>query len=374
VAVAYLKQTFAPRVVADLKKRSVVGIFIYPIALSVVLFSGGFYFRHLVFSRWFLVLILGVCLFRLIYILIDSRIPAQWNQISQIFFIIGVTLAPLIWGLGFAQMMVLPGEVNTQLLMVTCTIGICSGGGTAFSPNLWLALCFNAFMLWPGILSMALNSVNLPLVVLILIFFTYVFLMSFRANSEYLLALESEALLEQKTKDLEKISHVDGLTGIYNRRYFDTALEIAWQDAVRNKSRLALVICDIDDFKQVNDDFGHLAGDEYLRTIAYTLNQVFKRQTDIVARYGGEEFVVLITQARPGTAVELAETFRQAIESTQVEFESSTIQTTVSLGIAEILPEPGRKKETLISRADIMLYQAKNKGKNRSEVSADYMV
>ncbi len=362
---ANLKQKLSPRVVKDLKKRSFVGIFIYTVALCVVLFADGYYFRHPAFSNQFLALITGICLLRLVHRLVDLWVPPRLEMANTFLFLAGLALTALIWGIGSAAFMAQPGEVNIQLLMLVCTIGICSGGCTAYSPSLLLALVFNFFILWPGIFSFFVQGTNVPLAILFIMFSTYMALMSIRVNAEYWIALENEALLEQKSKDLEKLSNMDGLTGLYNRRYFDTALEVNWQAAVRNKTRLALIICDIDFFKKVNDKFGHLAGDEYLRTIARSLNQVFKRKTDIVARFGGEEFVILISDAQKEGSVHLAEAFRQQMEETRLQFESHTIKATVSLGLAEIMPGPGQERDTLIAQADAMLYEAKHKGRNR---------
>jgi len=369
-AVLNLKQTLSPRVVQDLKKRSYAGIFIYTLALGVVVFADGFYFRHPVFSKIFLVAMTGICLLRLILGLTDNWLAVKAKRLNRILFLSGVVFTALIWGAGFGRMMALPDEANAQLLMVTATVGICSGGCVAFSPHLWLVFSYNAFIIWPGILGMSFMAARLPLVILLIIFFIYMVFISIRGNSEYLTALENEALLKQKTRDFEKLSNLDGLTGIYNRRYFDTALEVAWQEAVRNQHRLALVLCDIDYFKQVNDNFGHPAGDEYLRAMANTLNQVFRRQTDITARYGGEEFVVLMPNALSDTAFILAQRFKREIESTRLLFEARTIQATVSIGVSELVPDRGQDMRTLVSRADAMLYKAKNNGRNRVEVFA----
>ncbi len=371
---AYWTQTLSPRVIRDLKKRSFLGVFIYTIALTVVLFADGYYFRRPDFSNRLLICITGICFIRLVHLLWNARQKTRINEHDKpsipdlVFFVVSVCVTALIWGTGFALVMAQPDEVSVQLLMLVCTIGMCAGGVSSFSPNFYLCLAFSASMLIPGMLTVGIWAVNLPLFILLTMFFTYTVFLGARMNAEYLTALSNEALLEKKTRDLERISNVDGLTGIYNRRYFDTALDVAWKDAVRNKTRLALVLCDIDFFKKVNDEFGHLAGDEFLKIIAHTMSQVFKRKTDIAARYGGEEFVVLITKAMPGRTASMAEGFRKAVDATRMVFEHHTVHTTISIGVAEILPAPGMDKDILISRADAMLYEAKHKGRNRVKV------
>ncbi|MCG8617683.1 MAG: diguanylate cyclase, partial [Desulfobacterales bacterium] len=308
---ANLKQTISPRVLEDLKKRSLAGVFTYTIALCVVLFPDGYYFRYPRISNWFLWLITGICVLRLIQLFIESKFMSRPTRVNIGFFWMGVVVTGLIWGVLSAMVMVQTGEANVKLMMLVCTIGICSGGCSAFSPDLRLAVAFNFSILWPNIFALTFVVDNIPLVILLVMFSTYMAFMSNRQNTEYWTALNNEALLEEKSRDLEKLSNMDGLTGLYNRRFFDTAFELAWERALRKRQRLSLIICDIDYFKQVNDTHGHQAGDEFLRTMADTLTQVFKRRTDIVARYGGEEFVVLIEEAGDGWARDLSERFRQ---------------------------------------------------------------
>ena len=172
-------------------------------------------------------------------------------------------------------------------------------------------------------------------------------------------------VVKEKSKQLEKISHMDGLTGLYNRRFFDQAFEIEWKRAVRDQTHIAVVLCDIDRFKEVNDSFGHLAGDEYLKLTARTLKKVFRRQTDILVRYGGEEFLILISGPCPDHLGQLSERMREKMEKTVLEYESQAIRTTMSMGLAVMIPKPSDEKTVLISKADSLLYRAKNSGRNQ---------
>lgn len=363
--VGIFRQRLSHRIIQDLKKRSLAGIIVHPIALSVVLFTDDYFYRHQGFSILFLTLVTGISIFRLILTRLDAAIPERHSGLSLGLFLGGILLTAFVWGLGVAVFMFDPGELKIQLLMVVSAIGICSGGATAYSPYFLLAAGYNALIIWPVILAMAVNAHNIPLAILFCIFTSYMFLLSFRSNSEYLTALDNEALLERKTKDLEAISNVDALTGLYNRRYFDTAFEVAWQSAVRQKFPLTLLICDIDYFKQINDKFGHPAGDEYLRTLSHHLGLAFKRQNDIVARYGGEEFIILLTNVTQEKAKGMAEAFRRTMEKTRLRFEGHHIQATVSIGMTGLIPETGIDRDIMISRADEMLYKAKAGGRNQ---------
>ncbi|WDP83807.1 MAG: hypothetical protein HUN05_00345 [Desulfobacter sp.] len=145
-------QEMTPRMMPDLKKRSFVGIFIYTIALGVVVFSDGYFFRHPGFSSLFFFSITGICLLRFVYVLMEPWLRTWMGKTNQALFFAGVGFTALIWGVGFAKVMTQLQEMHIQMLMVVCTIGICAGGCMSFSPNLWAAIFFkvhpiNAYLL-----------------------------------------------------------------------------------------------------------------------------------------------------------------------------------------------------------------------------------
>ena len=291
------------------------------------------------------------------------------NAINTTIFMTSVIGTGLIWGVGYAQFTFQPEELYTQLLMVTCTVGLCSGGVVAFIPNLWLALGFNASIMVPGIISLIIFTNNYPLGVLFSLFFIYMIFMAHRQNKEYWTALDNEYLLEQKTKELRKLSNRDGLTGLYNRRYFDRTFSHEWKQAIRNQTPITVLMCDIDHFKTVNDRYGHAAGDEYLKMLTQILQQIFRRETDIVSRYGGEEFIILIINEPLESVKKLAEKARASVEIATLELENQSIRTTISLGLAHTSPEPDMEKEKFIAIADQSLYMAKEQGRNQICIS-----
>ena len=358
-------QVLDSRVIQDLKNRSYTGIIYYIIALTAVLFPDGYFSRDMQFSTGFLGIIILICLFRIGQRVVDPRIPKRFRRIDFVVFVLSICINSLAWGLGFARLLSQPGEAHTHLLMLISTIGLCSGGVVAFAPILWLSVAFNLFILMPGALYMAVQGTYLTLSFLCLLFSSYMIFLAARINREYWKALRNEFLLKEKSKQLEKISHMDGLTGLYNRRFFDQAFEIEWKRAVRDQTHIAVVLCDIDRFKEVNDSFGHLAGDEYLKLTARTLKKVFRRQTDILVRYGGEEFLILISGPCSDHLGQLSERMREKMEKTVLEYESQAIRTTMSMGLAVMIPKPSDEKTVLISKADSLLYRAKNSGRNQ---------
>src|SRR5277367_4169207 len=167
----------------------------------------------------------------------------------------------------------------------------------------------------------------------------------------------------------------DGLTGIQNRRMFDQHIERAWQQAVREQERVAVLLADIDCFKDYNDRYGHQAGDECLRAVAVCLNQCARRPLDVVARYGGEEFAVVLFQATREYVAEVLTRIQRSIAELNIPHEASRAATrlTLSIGAAFILPSSSRTPDGLIQLADEALYCAKEQGRNRVVVmEAEY--
>jgi diguanylate cyclase (GGDEF)-like protein len=184
------------------------------------------------------------------------------------------------------------------------------------------------------------------------------------ARNVGLLAAVARAFLE-KVWEIEEVSQrarTDGLTGLYNRRYFDEQLRRVIAETDRFGGTSSLILVDIDDFKAVNDTYGHEAGDAVLRQLGKILSDGV-RTVDICARYGGEELVILLPQTPIGGATELAERLRAAVADRAVLFEGTAIRVTASFGIAGY-PETVPHGDWLFPAADRALYQAKEKGKN----------
>ncbi|WP_229213404.1 MULTISPECIES: diguanylate cyclase [unclassified Duganella] len=164
---------------------------------------------------------------------------------------------------------------------------------------------------------------------------------------------------------LEQLATRDGLTGLANRRCFDDTLLAEWQRALRQEQPLSLLMVDVDNFKQYNDAYGHLGGDECLQRIACAVSSEM-RANDLVARYGGEEFAVILpNQSLKGAAI-VAERIRCRVEQLHLpNLGSSRHVVTVSIGAATALAAPGSDPSQLVATADSALYRAKHMGRNR---------
>ena len=167
----------------------------------------------------------------------------------------------------------------------------------------------------------------------------------------------------------QKMSLVDGLTGVGNRRAFDEKLRTLWLQAQQGQSPLSLIMLDVDTFKRYNDNLGHQAGDECLRRVAAAMSRA-ARSTDVCARYGGEEFALLLPGADAAKAQTVAARVHAEVAREQLPHPASPVSTfvTVSLGVSCISPLPGQEGEshTLVRQTDAALYEAKATGRNRT--------
>ena len=164
-------------------------------------------------------------------------------------------------------------------------------------------------------------------------------------------------------RKMETMATTDGLTGLTNHRTFQNRFEDLLQRAQRHGHKVALLLCDIDHFKKVNDNYGHPIGDEVLRRVAKVLTEV-PRKIDVPARYGGEEFAVLLDNVDVAQAKAVAERIRIEISKVVVETEKGPLSVTESIGVAAF-PDDGNDRATLVERADLALYHAKHAGRNR---------
>ncbi len=179
--------------------------------------------------------------------------------------------------------------------------------------------------------------------------------------------MKSQRELAEANAILEKLSSLDGLTGIPNRRRFDEVLKSEWQRAIRHSTAISLIMLDIDFFKLYNDRYGHQGGDECLIQVARILDDSAQRETDMVARYGGEEFAVILPETGSRGAYEVAEIMRANIHDTKIPHEGSKVSeyVSISVGVATWLPERGSQPEEIIALADQALYKAKEEGRNQ---------
>jgi len=179
---------------------------------------------------------------------------------------------------------------------------------------------------------------------------------------------QTEQKLLQLQKQLEELSYQDGLTGVANRRMFDNRLQMEWSNAQRNSLPLSLILLDVDYFKQYNDHYGHVRGDDCLKSVGQALSGAAVRPRDLLARYGGEEFVLLLPETDAQAAAQVAERCRQLIREQNIQHAHSQVAPllTISLGVGTLVPGPFDQPEAFLERVDSLLYKAKHQGRDQA--------
>jgi diguanylate cyclase (GGDEF)-like protein len=214
------------------------------------------------------------------------------------------------------------------------------------------------------LLSGLVNGFIATLLAFIIARVTFVMrLRSFR-NDAYI--VEQQRELMESNERLQRLSFVDPLTNIANRRFLEMSISREWKLHARSGFQMSVLMIDIDWFKSFNDSYGHLAGDECLRQVAAALENTVRRPTDLVTRYGGEEFCVLLPMTKKEGAICIVKRMMRAISDLDIPHSGSPLgSVSVSMGIASCLPDHVRGFDDLLRSADTALYNAKISGKNR---------
>ncbi|MDX1318889.1 MAG: diguanylate cyclase [Oceanospirillum sp.] len=195
----------------------------------------------------------------------------------------------------------------------------------------------------------------------------YLRMLSKRSFEIETVAEQRNHALQEANKQLAHLSQTDGLTQIANRRFFDDSFVQEWKRTKREKQPISLVLFDLDFFKQYNDQYGHLQGDECLRSIAELVASVINRPGDLFARFGGEEFILLLPNTPEAGALKIADQCRELVESLSIPHHKSSISevVTISVGVCSMIPESGTTEHDMLDLTDQALYCAKDRGRNR---------
>ena len=179
--------------------------------------------------------------------------------------------------------------------------------------------------------------------------------------------VRSQLTIKRQADAMRELSLTDSLTGVANRRSFNDTMESEWRRCARDGVAMAVIMADIDHFKDYNDTYGHQAGDLCLQQVSAAMRRCAVRPPDLLARYGGEEFIVLLPQETRAGAEVVAQRILDEVRALHIPHASSSVgpQVTVSLGMASVMPTEGMDSSALIRAADALLYRAKHTGRDR---------
>ena len=275
-------------------------------------------------------------------------------------YFITLTLSSLVWGVGCLFIMPSDSPVH-QAVIFYFLIGMSGGALSVYSAHREMTLATIASVLLPVTVYFLVNRefVFVGMAIGAIIFF----LSALRATRVLGLSMHQNLLmthqLEISKEEAERLARVDELTGLYNRRAFYEYGKVLINNSQRNKDEISVILMDIDNFKTINDRFGHAAGDATLKQIGQILLQRL-RKSDVFARVGGEEFGMLLPATSLTKAARLAEEIRHVIEQTPMRFENEHFSITASFGVSS-----GQYDiDSLVRQADIAMYQSKDSGRN----------
>ena len=351
----------------DIANRSITGCFIYLLIWFAIIIPYKVYITDPEIFLWATLVFVILAALR-IYLLfrfkkIYSRNPVVW----KLLFYPLVWLPALGWGILCSMSFIHPNFEHFSLVIIISTAGLTGGGVAALVPSRLLTIGLLSCFLLPGMVTSLLftNAYNISITLMFTIYWIGMYSVTRNQHREYWQALNHSSIIKKHASELEHLNTLDGLTGLKCRKFFDDALRKELKTASRSQSSLSLVLLDIDHFKKINDRYGHLVGDQCLRSLTQVLQKQVKRETDIVARYGGEEFVVILPDCDIEQATELAEKIRKSVENHTFQNGNTTISFTISAGVTSQIPSPDFKVEQLIELADSALYRAKRDGRNK---------
>jgi len=323
-----------------------------------------------------------LCRSTLHYVYLNKPYKLQQQQWMRIWSILTVLLS-----LAYAYMFIIftPLDKPEYQVMVLAALAMCTATTVVgYASSMHGIYCYiGPYSLLTAIYFLSLDSflsnvvgisiIGFSVVIVVLMLeVSKVFISAVELNYENKLEIEKRNVVE---KQLFKISRIDALTGLYNRRYFDEIIDHEIARASRSESALTLMIIDIDFFKDYNDYYGHIAGDKCLQQVSELLQSQITREGDVLSRYGGEEFTVILPYTNNARAIEFAIKLHDFVQAQQIPHLASKLESekvlTVSIGVVSVCPNPHTKASLLIQRADEALYRVKQNGRNHALLYID---
>jgi diguanylate cyclase (GGDEF)-like protein len=258
-----------------------------------------------------------------------------------------------------------PAFGPARITALLFTLGLATAIAHAFSMRRRFAFASVALLSLPGLVLLWSNPADRANGLMMVLYLIYVVISLLRSHAEYQQRLDLDQELRRQRDLYSRQSRIDPLTELANRRQFADVLAKAAVEAQRSGEPLALLLLDIDHFKQINDSHGHAVGDACLMAIAGRLHTSFSGTGELAARVGGEEFGVVLEGHDLASALQRAEKFRASLVEHPIAVNGLTLDMTTSIGVAEFDPEQHHDVDALYHAADSAVYRAKAAGRNR---------
>ena len=353
----------------DLTARIRSGVLFYP---AVWAFIGiGMLIKQATFTK--LVLVVAVFFVEMFITLLRFRMLdksvgySEFKQLRQFLYVdAGVALSALTWSsVLLSSLLNTPFEEHYSLI-ITATLALSSGALINLSIRKETVGLFLMALYGPSIvvLLLGLSNQHSGLGLVLLVYCIAMYHLTRLPRREYERAALSNLKLQDQARQLTELSNNDALTGLRNRRYFETTLKQECSRASRLEYPISLLIIDVDHFKSINDEFGHMVGDRCLKHIASLIQKSLLRSQDTVARIGGEEFAAILPGMDAEAACAMAENLRKAVCEQPFVYQDVSKAMSVSIGCRTAISSKEHSPEALMKHADVALYDAKGKGRN----------
>lgn len=356
------------REVADTAQRVVTGGVFYLLGWLVISVAAGLTSTHPVIT-W----VLGLAFLVLAFLRVWPRPPAAGASRRRLEAWLdrewGVVLATAaLWGAVLAWALLDPHFVAARSAALLCSIAFATAFAHNYSLRFERALLGVALVYLPAPFLLPYTDEGLAVSVTVGAYSVYLAIVLLRSYREYQQQLDVYDALRHQRDQYERLSRIDPLTGLANRRFFGGALEHLAGESRRQGRPLSMLVMDLDHFKRVNDELGHDAGDACLARFADRMREVFAAPGAHLARLGGEEFGVLLPGLGAGPAAEVAEAMRASLVERPLQLREGPLALTVSIGVAGFDPAAGEDGSELYRAADRAMYRAKGDGRNRVRV------
>lgn len=357
------------RMLFDLGSQNLISLVAYPVLWTLLVVRADFA-SHAALFFWVNLVIL--CMTTSLRLFVYSRMRkrrAGQAQFLERVLTFTVLASATHWSTMTIWSLLAPELDSIRIAMLLIVTGMAGSGTFAVAFITALRIFFPLILLVPAGLTMIFSgsSVEGTWGALSLAFLVYVLPSAYRRQQDYKAAVGTTLLLEERTRELEQLSFTDTVTGLNNRNYFDTYLELEWKRAHRLHYRLSLLLVDLDRFKHINDTFGHPAGDACLAAMGAYLLRDRHRAGDILARIGGDEFAILLINCDATAAEVIAERVCRGMRELQLVEQGQHLRVTASIGLCvttPLAPELADIK-AFIACADSALYVAKAKGRDQ---------
>jgi len=351
----------------DLTTRAKSGILTYLCIWLILSFGYDLLDNFPVFFLINTLFIVSFCVLRIAHYLVLTRSKSPDTSFLHQWLVMTILLGAAHWGGMSAWIIYDPKLIELRHVILVITPAFAIGGACTLSISSEIRTLFPLFMCLPiiGMLIHVGDTESFVFAFMTIICLIYIFSSSKATHNDYWAAITNHLVAEERAELMEQLSTTDPLTQLRNRMFFDKEFNKEWRRCSRMSCPMSIIMIDLDHFKRLNDQFGHLFGDECLKKAAQAIQHEVARPADCVARYGGEEFIILLPNTNAKGTYNIAKRMLKSVADLSFDVDGEVIKMTCSIGAATTTPDFKQERSDLIKDADTALYYAKEHGRNR---------